>query len=248
MLARVTLVKSERKAVDGTDDKVHLQPDQNGTVEGVVESPSNASTPPEQKDPSDVLTPDHPRFKQVIEEKNKWKEETLTLKETVAELKAEMEALKQKPEEDLDESDLAAIEKIDKALKSRGYMTKDQLYAEQENTKKASEMTRLSKEYDGSNGLPAFDPSEVFEYAKKTGLKDMELAYKNLHWQAVIQHEAKKMTTSTQPPTSEKPGANNTRVVTPGAITKEDISTMDLSEYAKNRDKIHNFLKNSSRQ
>jgi len=50
----------------------------------------------------------------------------------------------------------------------------------------------LSKKYDGENGYPKFDDKAVFAYQQKTGIEDLELAYKTLNHAKIVEAETKR--------------------------------------------------------
>lgn len=218
--------------MDGIDEpKAPLQSGQNEMADTV--NPSN--------DPADKLTPEHPRFKQVLEERNEYKKTTEELKAELSELKELVLARQTETNSSEFTSDeLAAIEKIDKALKSRGYLTKDVLDATNSQQKTAMQLEKMENKYDGSNGYPKFDPSEVLAYSRKKGISDLEDAYFSLHRQAIIQVEAKRE--SPQVPTSEKP----TKADKPsplGEISPQDLKEMSLGEWEQKRERILASLK-----
>ena len=195
------------------------------------------------KDPSDNLTPDHPRFKEVIAEKNQLKEEVSSLKEQLEELKEQISTRQQETgNEDLTVEEERALEKIDKQLRNRGYITKDELVVE----KRAQEYSRLSDKYNGSNGLPKFDAVEVQAHAKKYGFESLEKAYKDLHFDAFVQLEAKKNGNSINPPSSERAGGGD-KQPTKSEFSPEDIASMSDADYEKNREKILSSMKTSVR-
>lgn len=185
------------------------------------------------KDPSDQLTPEHPRFKEVVAEKNQ-------LREEIGELKAEMQRLQERVSErqetqdddSLTREEELALERIDKNLRQRGYVTKNDLEADKEGEK----LTSLQGKYNGSDGLPKFVPDEVVIHAKKNGYgRNYEAAYKDMHFDAIVQVAQRRP--NLQVPDSEKPTGGERKPAT-GEFTKEDIAKMSDAEYEANREKI----------
>lgn len=185
------------------------------------------------KDPSDQLTPEHPRFKEVVAEKNQ-------LREEIGELKAEMQRLQERiterqevqDDESLTREEELALERIDKAMRSKGYVKRDDLEADRE----AEKITSLQGKYNGSDGLPKFVPDDVVVYAKRNGYgRNYEQAYKAMHFDAIVQVAQRRQ--NLQVPDSEKPTGGERKPAT-GEFTKEDIAKMSDAEYEANREKI----------
>lgn len=198
------------------------------------------------QDPSDNLTPEHPRFKEVVAEKNE-------LKQTVTQLKSEMEELRnsisQRQVRDNDDSltydELQALDRIEQGLKSRGYLTQEDLRA----NRRADNYKALEKEYDGKNGLPKFVPVEIEAHAKANGFGDnLEAAYRDLHFEAIVQREAKKAAEPVPAPSSEKPAAGERGNIANTEFTPESIAAMSDEEYERNREKILGSIRQSSRE
>lgn len=211
-----------------------LQPDQK---EGVEKEQT--------KDPSDNLTPEHPRFKEVIEKLHRKDDEVESLKAELEELKQSVSTRQTEDGTDtLLPDERAAMEKIREQLRRSGeFVTKEELDNERRTTQMASEMARLSKEFDGTNGYPKFDRQEVLAYAKSKGFgNNLEDAYYSLHRPAIIQVEAKKIG-RVDVPDSERPTASDKK--SPGAleVTSQDIANMSDAEYERNRAKILSSIK-----
>jgi hypothetical protein len=194
-------------------------------------------------DPSDNLTPEHPRFKEVVAEKNE-------LKQTVAQLQSEMEEIKQsvanrqtrEDDDSLTYEEQQALDRIDRGLKAKGYLTQDDLRARS----RAAQYKEMEKTYDGKNGLPKFVPIEVETYAKTNGFGDnYEAAYKDMHFDAIVQQEAKKASQVVPAPTSEKPSSGERGNVADTEFTPEAIAAMSDEEYERNRDKIMGSMRSS---
>jgi len=96
---------------------------------------ANVSDDQATSDPSDKMSPDHPRFKEVYNDMKTYKAESEQLQSELKDLKQEMEEIRSQAQErgqqggdtEFTQEELQAIEKIDKALKKRGYVTNEQL-------------------------------------------------------------------------------------------------------------------------
>lgn len=201
-----------------------------------LESSKEESSEETKNDPSDRLTPDHPRFKQVLE---RAKAAEGRVEEMERKLEQLQNSLQKNETSEYTDDQMEAIETIDRALKSRGYMTQDEFKELQRVQERQSMLTRLNDKYDGSNGLPKFEIDDVVAHAKSNGYgANYEAAYRDLHFDAFVQRAARK---SIDPPKTEKPGSKE-REVSPG-LTMNKINEMSLSEYSKHRAEIAKFFK-----
>lgn len=200
----------------------------------------------DKQDPSDNLTPEHPRFKQVIAENHDLKESVDMFKVELEELKTSIAKRQEKPgeEEEWTDDERAAYAKITRGLKKDGYITKNEYDEDQRVNRTAAAYEKLSGKYDGKNGYPKFVPVDVQKYAQEHGIGNLEAAYKEMHWQAIVQVEAKKLNEGPTPPTSEKPG-NAEHKIAGTEKTREDIAIMSDEEWAKNEEKIMKNFKAS---
>jgi|GEM_PF-7026468 hypothetical protein len=215
-------------------------------------SDEQVNTAEEQKneaksDPSDNLTPDHPRFKEVYSE---LKEARAKL-EKMPELEKQLQDLQEKisvrqektGDDDFTDEELRALERIEKGLARRGFVRSADLQNESFQLRLEREFQRMNEKYDGSNGLPKFIADEVFAFAKRNGMeKNLEGAYRLMHYDTIVDIDAKKRIQTAQPPTSEKPktgdrGGSNTE------ISLTDISEMTDIEWEQKREKILQSLK-----
>ena len=191
----------------------------------------------DKKEPSDNLTPEHPRFKQVIEQNH-------TLKGEVEGLKTELQSLKESidtrqeatGDDDLTAEEVASLEKIDKQLRKRGYVTQEIIEKDRRIDKRAQQFERLSEKFDGKNGYPKFKADEVATHAVKMGTEDMNVAYRDLHFDAIVDVEAKKRLRAPDPTRSEEPTSTEREVS--GNLTPAKIAAMDDQDWAENEDKI----------
>lgn len=192
-------------------------------------------------DPSDKLTPEHPRFKEVLERAKSAEGKVEELQRQLDEISQRVDQRYQDTGDDeLTADEIAWLNRVDRGLKAKGYVTQEELRAE----RKAMEYEKLSGKYNGSNGLPKFDVAEVEAHAKRNGFSNLEKAYKDLHFDAFVQVEAKR--TTPNPPSSERPGGGD-RDVRSTEFTPEAIAAMDDITYERNREKILASIKSSAR-
>jgi len=87
-----------------------------------------------------------------------------------------------------------------------------------------------------------FVKEDVVAYAKSHGIGDYAMAYRELHFNAIVQVEAKK-TGGTNPPGSEPPTGGEKGQPGGGGFTTEQINAMSPEEYEKNRPAIMAAIK-----
>lgn len=197
----------------------------------VLESETEQTNSEEVKhDPSDNLTPEHPRFKEVVAEKNELKQTVTDLQTQIDDLKQSI-STKQDTGEETDEEEVA-LRKIEKRMEGKFAKVEDV-----DSERQALTFDRLSDKYNGSNGYPRFVPVDVVAYARTKGYgKNYEAAYNDMHREAIVQVEVKKLNTS-KAPTSEKPSGGD-KQAEGDTISATDIANMSDEEYEKNRTKI----------
>lgn len=224
-------------------NKAHSQ-----DVEEKVEEVHAENTPEEKstkEDPRDNLTPDHPRFQEVYNELKELKgekEKREQLEEQLEELRAQVNSQNSKQEEDVyTEEEEKALERIDKGLKKRGYLTKAELDEVQRTQERAQALKELQKEYSGENGYPKFDAAEVMAHAKKEGIGNLRAAYRDLHHNAIVKVEAKRNTTETVDSESPTGGAREVAA----DLDPAKIANMSDAEWAKKGPSIMQKFKNS---
>lgn len=187
------------------------------------------------QDPSDNLTPDHPRFKQVLEDNKEFRIQNEQLQQKLEAIEAKISQRQQETGiEELTPEEASAIEKIDHQMKARGYMTKDEFQQELRVEKVAGNISRLAERHNGQDGMPKFVPEEVVAYAKANGYGDnLDAAYNSMHFDTIVAIKAKKMSNTPQAPDSEKPTGGEERNAPGLEITPETIASMDDSEWAQ---------------
>jgi len=196
-------------------------------------------------DPSDNLTPEHPRFKQVIAENHELKENLQALQNDMDELKQTIQNRQQNTgNEELTTEEQEAMAKIERQMQAKGYVKKEDLEADKRVERRAQQITKLEDQHDGTDGYPRFVKEDVVEFAKRRGIDDLSIAYRELHFDAIVQVEAKKGTGG-NPPGSEPPTGGEKGKPGGSEFTPEDIAAMSPEDYEKNRAKILSGLKPS---
>lgn len=227
--------------MDQTKKDADLQSDEQNkdlVVEVPADTNPNDSNQDQDKgeDPSDKLTPDHPRFKDVLSRAKSAEEKAEQLEEELRELREKREEANLGGDE-LTPEEQASLEKIEKNLAKRGFIRQDDLRVQ----RNADALRDLGKVYDGKNGLPKFDRAEVVAYAKSKGFGDnYEAAYKDMHFDAIVEQRASKVVS--KPPLTEKPsgGADSSSTK---KFTRADIANMSDQEYEKYREGLLNAIK-----
>lgn len=176
-------------------------------------------------DASDKLTPEHPRFKEVLDRAKVAEDKAEDLQTQIEDLKSQVNQRQEETgDEELNSDELLALDKIEKAFKKRGYATKNEIQEDLRVDRMARDFERLSQKYNGADGTPKFEPVEVKAYATKHNLGDnLEVAYREMHWQTLINLEAKNLGNAPEVPESEKPTGGE------GKSPQE----LDVSELAK---------------
>lgn len=197
-----------------------------------------------EEDPSDKLTPDHPRFKEVLNRAKESEGKVAELEQKLADLQQQITARQEKTgEDDFTEEELKALARIERGLAMKGFVRKDELESSTFQTKLERQFDRLNEKYDGSNGMPKFVADEVYAYAKKRGLEsDLESAYKLKNYDSIIEYEAKKRSQGFTPPTSEKPTSSNKSGIS-NEVSPTDIASMSDAEWEQKREQILRSLK-----
>lgn len=230
---------------DETKQDADLQSGEEEDAGIEVETPQGEETPSDPKeDPSDKLTPDHPRFKDVLTRAKSAEEKAEALEARLQELenKSQQSTIKVNEDDDgLTEEERISLEKIERNLAKRGFVTQESLRV-QEN---AQNLRKLGEKYNGSGGLPKFDRTEVVAYSKTKGFGDnYEAAYRDMHFDTILEQEALKRSKAPTPPVTEKPtaGAENSGKK---RFTREDISNMSDEDYYKYRSGLLTAIKPS---
>lgn len=140
-----------------------------------------------------------------------------------------------------DELELA-VERLAPILQKKGFITSQQKEDDDRAEKYAKDLKDLSNKYDGKDGKPAFDPTEIANYAKSNGIFNLEAAYRDMHWKELVDWEKKQDSSDaveTERPNSANQNKPNERVKLTQEFLKERLAQPDGKQwYEKNRDKI----------
>lgn len=190
----------------------------------------------EKEDPSDKLTEDHPRFKNVLQERNQFRTEA-------EDLRRELEEVRNQTKDngdELNEEERASLDKIKRELSKEGFVTQSDLRVNQN----AQTLRDLNKAHDGKDGLPKFDQADVVAHAKKNGFGDnYEAAYKDMHFDAIVEKNAKALAKAPNPGDSEKPSGGGNGNGPVKKFTESDIANMSDEEYEKYRSGLLTAIK-----
>lgn len=141
------------------------------------------------KDAKEEQTVPYSRFKEMND-----KVKSLEEKHS-KELEAIKEANAPKPEVN------PQTEQIKSQLKEMGFVSKEEVDAEmaksRADSKLAQDVTRLEKQYDGSDGRPKFDRDPVIKFAIKKQIGDIEDAYKIMNEKSLIDYAIKSASSKT---------------------------------------------------
>lgn len=207
--------------------------------EAQLESESEKVTEETPKgDPSDNLTPDHPRFKEVIAKLHEKDDVIDTLQKQMEELQQRVTTRQEATDDDtLTREEELALERIEKNLRNRGFVKKDDLEAD----RVGQTLTSLQGKHNGSDGLPKFVPEDVVLYAKRKGFgNNYESAYRDMHFDAFVQVAQRRG--QAEPPTSEKPTGGEKKPADT-AVSPADIAKMSDQEYEEKREQLLNSIK-----
>lgn len=163
------------------------------------------------------------------------------LEAKVAELESKLEARTTNSNPDDDELE-TAVERLTPYLQKRGFITAQQKEDEDRAAQYAKDLENLSQKYNGNDGRPTFDPTEVANHAKKQGIFNLEAAYRDLHWKELIDFEKKQSfpnDVETERPNSTNNSKPGERVKLTAEFLRDRLAQPDGKEwYEKNRDKI----------
>ncbi len=239
--------------LDEENKDADLQPDEQDDQGIIVTDPDadttvkEADKPSDQgnkEDPSDKLTPDHPRFKDVVAERNAEREEKERLQQELEDLKSKPIIREDSPgDEELTPEEQESLVKIKRELAKDGFVRQTDLQV----TKNAENLRDLGKKYDGTNGLPKFQGAEIVAHAKRNGFGDnYEAAYRDMHFDTIVEQEAVKRNKVEKAPTTEKPAGGGEESGNKKRLTEADIEKMTPDEYDKYRVQILQAIKPKS--
>lgn len=163
------------------------------------------------------------------------------LESKIAEIESKLETRPTNSSQGDDELELA-VERLAPILQKKGFITSQQKEDEDRANKYAEDLKNLSKRYDGSDGRPTFDPTEVANYAKSNGIFNLEAAYRDMHWKELVDWEKKQDSSDnveTEKPSSSIQSKPGERVKLTSEYLKQRLAEPDgKAWYEKNRDKI----------
>lgn len=134
-----------------------------------------------------------------VPEQNRWAEKARKAEKELAQLKAEVEALrKPRVNEEVDPQTKAVKEQ----LQNLGFMTKEEVEAREkrqaEDNRVQAELSRLETTFDGKDGRPKFDRQEIIDFALEKQIGDLEAAYWAKHKESLLDWHIKQASTKTK--------------------------------------------------
>lgn len=226
------------------EDESKKQPssgrEENAPVEGIEDAEEQSTLTPNEEGSEGKGRSAESRIKELIAEKKAVEKELLESKarEKAPTLPGQEPALT--------DEQIKAIS----LLKGMGFVQKTDVKNEIDSLQSRlvldTEHTHLEDKYDGSDGRPKYDRSEVEAYMRANGIYKPEVAYKDMNEQELIDWHLKESSSSKKnrpymtPPAS--PGKGDE-----GAITREKIAEMQGKPiwrewYEKNRTKILSLM------
>lgn len=144
------------------------------------------------------------------------------------------------------------LKRVMELVRDLGFVQKDDLKAEMQTlrdiTALNNEHNRLEGSYDGSDGRPRYNRTEVEKFMRERGVYDPEIAYEQIHKGELLDYTIKQAEEKRRQPYVTKPNTTaNARE--DSTITREMIAEwMKTPEgrikYERNRDKILSLMRN----
>lgn len=210
-------------------------PVEEGTVDNSVESSEKTEITEEGGQDSSETSKSIPyeRFKEKNDEVKELRERINALEASKVEEKPTQEQIIQEEQ----------AERAKKILKQLGMVTREEMEQSQRAEKAKnfflSEMNRLESKFDGSDGKPKFVPQDIAKYmddmrGKGQEITDPELAYKLMHYDALVDAKAKaqKSSTFTEKQAGGMNEVNDARSAELEAAEKSGDLTSFLKKYA----------------
>ena len=205
----------------------------------LVDSSINEDTKLEKKEDSDSS---NARTEGLLKEVQAERAKRHELEAKMAELESKFEANNSNPNQDDIDLELIA-DRLAPTLQKRGFITAQQREDEERANEYAKQLKDLSGKYDGKDGRPAFDPSEVANYAKNTGIFNLEAAYRDMHWKELVDFEKKQTNddiVETEKPNSTNQSKPNEKILLTREYLEKRLKEPDGKQwYEKNHEKIH---------
>lgn len=166
-------------------------------------SSSDAQKSPEEIAWDDLSGPAQERFKRIIQEKNALEQKLGSQVQQDSQW-----AQRQYPDQTQEPGD--EFNRAVKALREKAkFATQDDLYALVGQIQEDREHERLSDKYDGSNGLPKYDKTEVRDYMKRKNMYgNPEAAFRDMYFDEFVDN-GKKVVRRGGGYVTEKPGAGS---------------------------------------
>lgn len=222
-----THVKSEETKM--ADDNAPL------TAEETEVDTSNEN---ESVDSEDKVIPKS-RLDSVIAQREEERRRADELEERLAELEGKLEERTTPATpatSDFTEEELRLLDRIGDGLRKKGFLTAEQQEEQSRIFERRSQISRLSDKYGKGSGYPSFNSDKVLVHAKKNGFgSNLEAAYKDMHWDAILDIEADKRSRGLNAVDSEKPSKGERPSL---GVTPQDIDSMGLHEYESQREDL----------
>lgn len=183
---------TESPTVENSDTSAETETD---TVSEVSNEGSTEATEVKESTGNQEQTVPYNRFKDKVDEVNRYKAELESLRSQQAQMSMTPEQREQAETEN----------KARDALSKLGFVTREEVQRQADNERAKnmfiSECNRLEGKYDGKDGNPKFNPMEIAQYmdelrAKGQVISDPETAYKLKNMDALIENGAKSMRSS----------------------------------------------------
>ncbi len=125
------------------------------------------------------------------------------------------------------------LAEVKQVLKELGFVTKEEAEAarkqQEQDAALSQSLSRLEGKYDGKDGLPKFDRQQVVDFAIANGISDPEAAYRQMHFDKIIDWNVKNALSKTGGVKSEKSDGSGSQ--------QAGLTDGDLKEAAGKGDK-----------
>lgn len=216
-----------------------MQDDNTNTEKEILIDSSVNETTEENK--AEISTISNDEKKGLLNEIKSERDKRHELESKMAELENRLNTSSTNSNQNDDDLERAA-DALTPILQKRGFMTSAQREDEARADKYANELKDLSSKYNGSDGRPTFDPSEIADYAKQNGIFNLEAAYRNKYWKELVDFEKKQNDSGyveTERPNSPSQSKPNERVLLTREYLEKRMAEPDgMLWYDKNIDKI----------
>lgn len=164
-----------------------------------------------QADSTQGKTVPYDRFSQVVKTKQQ-------LEARVKEMEAQLQTPKMQNPSNPEEE--AVKQQLEKYLADLGYVKKAELDQKEADRQLEENIKSLASKYDGKDGRPKFDRTEVLEYAADNLIGNLEVAYKQMHEAELLDYAIKQAMGKTKGVKSEvSDGSGSSQIGT----TQDDL-------------------------